>query len=172
MIINKKLEGDRIYLRTLTEQDATEKYRSWINNPEINKFLETKKTSIKELENYITTQNNDPNCLFLGIFLKENDTHIGNVRLSSIDFNKKSGSIGLLIGEKEYWGKGYGTETYKLFINYVFNNLNLKIITSGAYKENIGAHHIKKKVGFKLYKEEEDVLVYRLNKKDFFFFNQ
>ena len=36
-----RIEGERIYLRKLTENDASDEYASWINNQEVNKYLET-----------------------------------------------------------------------------------------------------------------------------------
>ena len=71
-----KIEGERLLLRILTEKDATEKYCSWINDPEVNKYLDTKAITLNELKQYINEKYNDPNCLFFGIFLKQNNIHI------------------------------------------------------------------------------------------------
>lgn len=66
-----KIEGKRIYLRKLDEKDATQKYCSWLNDPEVNKYLETREATIEELRQYIKDKNKNPNCLFLEFFLRK-----------------------------------------------------------------------------------------------------
>ena len=152
---NINIEGERIYLRPLKEEDASEDYCSWINNMEVNKYLDSKETTIEELKKYINKRWYDPNCLFLGIFLKNKDIHIGNIKLEPIDYEKRKATLGILIGEKEYWNKGYATETLKTLTSYAFNNLRLNEINLGVYKENIGAIKAYEKTGFKIYEENE-----------------
>lgn len=163
-----KIKGQRIYLRTLTIEDATEEYCSWINNPDINKFLESKKTSLDELKEYVTAQNNDPNCIFLGIFLNNNDQHIGNLKLEPINYKEKNAVIGFLIGNKNYWGKGYGTESYDTLIRYVFKNLDIEEIIMGAYDDNEASLKVANKIGFKEYDKIDNKIQLKLKKADFF----
>lgn len=143
------IKGEKIYLRELTEKDATEKYCKWLNDPVVNKYLETREATIEGLKKYIRKRREDPNSLFLGIFLKKNDKHIGNSKLEPIDFKNKTADFGMLIGEKDYWGKGLGTEITKLVVNYAFNELNLKKIRLGVIPENKRAIRVYEKVGFK-----------------------
>ncbi|KKN42515.1 hypothetical protein LCGC14_0712380 [marine sediment metagenome] len=158
-MLNKQvlLEGQRIYLRILTVNDASEKYCSWINDSDVNKFLESKKITIEELQEYIENKYNNLNCIFLGIFLKNNNVHIGNVKLEPIDFKEKKATLGILIGEKNCWGKGYATEALKMLISYSFNKINLKEIDLGVKKKNVGALKSYNKAGFEIYEETEEV---------------
>lgn len=155
-----KIEGKRIYLRTLTAKDASNRYYSWINDREINKYLESKKTTIADLHKYIKIRFNDPNSLFFGIFLKNKDIHIGNVKLEPIDFNVKKATLGILIGDKNYWNKGFATEALKILKDFAFNKLNLDEINLGVNKENIGAVKAYEKSGF--YVDEEDKNIYKM----------
>jgi len=145
-----KIEGDKIFLKTLSEKDATKEYCSWLNDPEVNKYLETKSATIAELKKYIREKNNNPNCLFLGIFFKKNNKHIGNIKLEPMDFKNLKATLGILIGNKNYWGKGIGNEVMKLLIKYAFSKLNLKEINLGVISENKRAISLFKKVGFKI----------------------
>jgi len=163
-----KIDGQRIYLRILTKYNGTEEYCSWINDKIVNEYLETKKTTIEELRDYIKIRYNDPNCLFLGIFLKDNNFHIGNIKLEPIDFNKKTGTLGILIGVKKFWIKGFGTEALKLLINYAFNTLDLEEINLGVYKENIAAINAYEKSGFTIFKENEKGYKMRVLKDIFY----
>jgi len=145
-----KLEGQRIFLKTLDQNQATKEYCGWLNDAEVNKYLETRETTIAKLKQYIKEKNENPKCLFFGIFFKENNKHIGNIKLEPIDFKNKKATIGILIGDKNYWGRGIGTEAIKVLVDYGFKNLNLKEINLGVISENKPALNLYKKVGFKV----------------------
>jgi len=154
----KKLEGRKIYLKTLLAKNATEEYCNWLNDPEVNQYLETRKATISELGKYIKEKNENPNCLFLGIFFKENRKHIGNIKLEPIDFKNQKATISILIGEKDYWGRGIGTEAITLFVDYGFKNLNLKEINLGVISENKAAIKVYEKAGFKIIHIEKNAV--------------
>ena len=154
--MKKIIEGKRVYIRELTEKDATERYCKWLNDPIVNEYLETRKATIEDLKTYINSRKKSINCIFFGIFLKKNNKHIGNVKLEPIDIVKKTSDFGMMIGEKEYWGKGIGTEVTQLVVNYAFNELNLKKIRLGVIPENMAARRVYEKVGFKITKIEKD----------------
>ncbi len=158
------IDGKRIYLRTLTVKDATERYRSWINDQEVNRFLDSKRITIDELEKYIQKRVNDSNCLFCGIFLKKNDIHIGNVKLEPINFIEKRATLGIMIGAKDYWNKGFATESLEIILNYSFNTLGLDEIDLGVYKKNTSAVKAYIKTGFEIYNEDyyEGDKIYRM----------
>lgn len=145
-----KIDGEKIYLKNLDEKNATQEYCDWLNDSEVNKYLETKEATIDELKQYIHDKNNNPNCLFLGIFLKENNKHVGNIKLEPIEFEEKKATLGILIGNKNYWGRGIGTEATKLLVNYAFNTLDLKEVNLGVISENKAAIEVYKNAGFKI----------------------
>jgi len=151
-LINKKfkIEGNSIYLRVLGEKDATQKYCDWLNDPEVNKYLETKEATTEGLREYINEKNISSNCLFFGIFYRENDEHIGNLKLEPIDFDYKRATFGILMGDKRYWGMGIGTEATKLIVDWAFDILDLKEINLGVIAENKAALKIYEKVGFQI----------------------
>ena len=100
MKLNHRIESNKIYLRTLDEKDATERYCDWLNDSSVNKYLETRKANINEIKNYILEKNNSCNCLFLGIFDKSNDVHVGNLKLEPIDFENNKATFSIMIGDK------------------------------------------------------------------------
>ncbi len=148
------------YLRELKEEDASQEYCNWLNDPEVNKFLETKKTTIEELKQYIKEKRENPDCLFLGIFLKDTNKHIGNIKLEPVDFENKKATLGILIGDKNYWGRGICTEAVKLLVDYVFENLNLEKVDLGVISENKAAINCYLKAGFKIKKIEQRAIKY------------
>jgi len=144
----QNISGKKIYLRELREEDASEEYCNWLNDSVVNKYLETKKCTLNELKEYIKKKVDDSNVCFFGIFVKENDKHIGNIKLEPIDFQQKKATLGILIGNKEYWGKGIGTDATKLILDHAFNDLNLEEIKLGVISENKAAIRVYEKVGF------------------------
>ncbi|MFH1536889.1 MAG: GNAT family protein [Patescibacteria group bacterium] len=147
---NRKINGETIYLRKLINKDATKKYCSWLNDPGVNKFLETRKSTIKDLKEYIKKQNHNQDSLFLGVFDKKNNVHIGNIKLEPIDWKKKKAIFGIIIGDKNYWGRGVGQEATKLTISYAFKNLGLKEIELGVISQNERARKAFERSGFKV----------------------
>src|SRR3989338_402702 len=118
-----KLTGERIYLRIMEESDATEAYCSWLNDPKVNRFLVTKSSTINELRDYIAKKIGRSDILFLGIFLKDDDKHIGTITLRGIDLASGKATIAMMIGNKNYWGKGLIGEAMRLLIDYSFREL-------------------------------------------------
>ena len=116
----------------------------------INEYLETKKATTFQLKQYVRNKNKNPKCLLLGIFLKKKQNHIGNIKLEPIDFKNKKATLGILIGDKIYWGRGIGAEAIKLILNYAFSKLNLKEVNLGVISKNKRAITLFKKIGFKI----------------------
>lgn len=127
------LYGERIYLRRLTEDDASEAYVRWMNDPDINQYLESKyyMHTIESTKAFIRSVTNDSNYQF-GIFLKDTDKHIGNIKVGGINHHHNYADIGFLIGDKSYWGKGIATEAIGLATEFGFNALKLNKICGGG----------------------------------------
>ena len=146
----KFLEGINIYLREVNETDVTDNYYNWINDPEINQYLETRyfprsKTNILD---YVKHMDGLSNEVFFAICDKATNKHIGNIKLGPINWIHRYGDISLLIGEKDYWGKGLATEAIRLVTEFGFYTLNLHKIKAGCYENNHGSAKAFEKVGF------------------------
>jgi ribosomal-protein-alanine N-acetyltransferase len=144
------IEGRCVCLREIRLSDANENYCDWMNNSKINQYLESRfeKWSIKKLKNYVNKTRRNTACVFLAITAKGNNKHIGNVKIGPINWIHKFADVGIIIGEKSFWGKGIATEVIKLVIDYSFHKLNLHKLTAGAYSNNIASIKAFKKVGF------------------------
>jgi [ribosomal protein S5]-alanine N-acetyltransferase len=84
----------------------------------------------------------------LAIILNDEDRHIGNIKIGPINQIHRFADIGLLIGERDCWGKGYATEALRLVTNYAFKTLNLHKLTAGCYDGNKGSEKAFIKAGF------------------------
>lgn len=150
------LSGTLIFLRELTEADATESYAHWLNDPEVNQWLETRHVTVPELRTYIREKRLSSNALLFGIFWKENGQHIGNIKLEPMDRENGEATIGILIGEKAYWGKGVATEATNLVTDFAFRNLHMHAVNLGVISENKSAIHVYEKCGFTLVRKEKE----------------
>jgi RimJ/RimL family protein N-acetyltransferase len=90
---------------------------------------------------------NSPNY-FWAVIVDQNEKHIGNMN-AYVDEQDLTGDIGILIGEKEYWGKGYGLEAYQIAMEYLFNEVGLRKITAGTMEPNIGMLRIMERLKMK-----------------------
>lgn len=141
--------GARIYVRELELSDATEKYQGWLRDPEVIKFLAVRNLTLDEIKSFIQEKKNNPFCILWGIFDRRNDAHLGNIKVEPIERSVRKATVGLLIGEKEYWNKGYGSEAMGLIIDYCFNYLGLEELNLGVAAEHAAAIAMYEKLGFK-----------------------
>jgi RimJ/RimL family protein N-acetyltransferase len=146
------LEGKRIYLREVRVSDVNENYHEWMNSPDVTKYLESRfrANSLESLREYVSAKTDDRDNVFLAIVLKDGDRHIGNIKLGPIDWIHRHADIGILIGEKDCWGKGFATEAIKAIVDYAFTVLNLHKLTAGCYSVNQGSARAFQRVGFEI----------------------
>ncbi len=142
----KFLIGERIYLRALEKEDL-EQCLEWINDPEIRHLatLEEYPFNRAKEEEWFEKVNKDKNVILFAICLND-DKLIGNLGITLLSGNA---NLGIMIGEKEYLGQGYGTEAMKLVLDYCFNTLNLHRVALGVSEFNERAIKCYEKVGFK-----------------------
>src|SRR5690606_33880262 len=89
------------------------------------------------------------NHVVLAIIETESGIHIGNVALQSINWVSRNAEFAILLGNKKYWGGGYGEEAAKLIVEYGFNRLNLHRIYCGTFHDNNGMIRLAGKLKMK-----------------------
>jgi RimJ/RimL family protein N-acetyltransferase len=142
------LSGERIYLRPLEMGDAG-RYRRWINDPDVRvplgRFLPL---SEKEEHELIEHAGAKPDTVRLAVVLKDGDRHIGGVGLQEIRWKDRAAMFGVLIGEEDCRGHGYGSEATRLMLRYAFETLNLNRVELCVYAFNAAAIRAYEKAGF------------------------
>ena len=148
------LRGDKVLLRPLKRSDITN-FLKWFNDPEVTQYLlfylpMTEMAEEKWIEN-AASRIQAGTDVYLVIEAIEGDSSkpIGNIALGGINPRDHSATFGITIGEKDYWGNGYGTEATQLILDYGFQQLNLHRISSSAFDFNERSIMLHKKVGFK-----------------------
>lgn len=148
MMYRAKRLLNEIYLRELEMADASPKYSKWLSDKKINRFLETKKATVDELKEFILSKQENPASLLFGVFLQVNDQHIGNVLLEPIQWCEKKARIGIMIGDRRFLGRGYGTQAIMMATEKAFKEFGLQKLYLGVHRENIPAIISYLKAGF------------------------
>lgn len=161
----KKVVGKRLYLSPINPEDV-EKYTEWINDLEITVNLTVAhKVITTAVEKEILEKLGKEGYNFAIVDL-ENDELIGNCGLMSVDNIQRTAELGIFIGNKEYWGKGYGQEVIGLILNFGFNILNLHNIMLKVKAFNKRAIKCYEKCGFKMIGVRRESLTYGDKKYD------
>ncbi len=145
------LKGNNIVLGPV-KREYIDSYLKWFNDPEITQYLNHFRplTRMMEEDWFDNLKNRNDNFHFAIIIPEENggEKLIGNCGLHAIDLKNRVGEVGITIGEKEYQGKGYGTEAMELLLNYGFKTVNLNRIQLRVYEFNNRAIKSYNRIGF------------------------
>jgi len=151
------LAGEKIILRPLKIEDL-EKTHEWRNNLELIKLTQGvrfPKTMEMDRDWFNQALNDKSNRnIYFGIDEIETGDFIGIIQLNNIDYISGTANWGFMIGETINQSKGIGTEFSTLILNYTFNNLNLRKITSYVVENNSISIRLFRKLGF----NEEGIL--------------
>lgn len=147
---NTTIQSKRFNLVTLRQSDVTDRYVRWVNNLN-NKYITyaSQNRSHADIQSYIAERENNSTILFLGIFVRETNEHIGNIKYESIDLINKTAVMGILIGEESWRGLGVAPEVIKSSSEWLNKKFNINQIILGVDSKNIAAVKAYTKIGFK-----------------------
>ncbi|MCC7364616.1 MAG: GNAT family N-acetyltransferase [Dehalococcoidia bacterium] len=143
------LEGELIRLRSHEPEDEPYFHR-WIHDPEVTEHLNARYPySHAQEREFASLTSTYQNATFSVVTLAEGQL-IGNVSLRNAVPEDRSCDLGIMIGDKEYWGRGYGTDTMRTACRFGFEMMNLHRIELEVFAGNDRAQHVYEKVGFKV----------------------
>ena len=148
-----QLTGENLTLRSICLSDVTESYVSWLNDPDVTLFMETrfKPQTKRDIETYVMEMIKNKNTYFFSIIHSRSKMHIGNIKLQChLHHYHKNAEISLFIGEKKFWGKGLGFEAISLVRDFAFENLKLHKLKAGCYANNLRSIKSFEKAGFNI----------------------
>ena len=173
----KDLQGKLVTLHPLVVSDCTEEYIGWLNDPEVNRYLETRwvnqgrntiKAFLEKME-----QSND--SVLFGINRLKDGKHVGNIKIGPVERYHLYADISYFIGDRSAWGQGLATEALSLVTRFGFDEMGLYKCKAGVYSSNKGSIRVLEKVGYQLegrLRDEflgedgrEDKLVYGMKKR-------
>lgn len=148
-MIHPNVVGPRLYLRPVELEDVPHLQR-WINDPEVNRTLETWRpmNALAERE-FVERVTASPTDVAWLIARRADDRPLGITGLHQIDWRTRQATFGILIGEPAEWGKGHGTEATALAVKAAFATLNLNRVSLLVYDANPRAARAYARVGFR-----------------------
>lgn len=142
----------RLLLRALEAADLNATYLAWLNDPEVNRYLETRfqPQTMEALQAYWQDHRDDPTSPWFAICLQVDGRHIGNIKLGPIQWLHRRADLSLFIGDRSCWGQGYASEAIAAVRDWAFDELDLQKLNAGIYGGNLGSRRAFEKCGFSL----------------------
>lgn len=143
------LVGDRLCLRPLEREDLVH-IRRWSQDAEFRGLIgETQPMSRVEAEAFFRRVQTEPDRVWFMITLKEDGRPIGEAGLLRIFPAWRTTDLSIMVGEREAWGQGYGTEAIRLLLDHAFGALKMHRVALGVVGFNERALRFYEKVGFR-----------------------
>lgn len=148
--MNYIIEGERVGFTELKEE-YVEQYRDWINDLEVSQFITHFGNILTQEaeEDWYRAQAESDEPTFTIHHLPD-DKPIGNCGIHNIDRCNDHGEMGILLGEKEYWDRGLGTEAVRLITDFGFAAVGLHGISLSVKSFNKRARRVYEKVGYQV----------------------
>jgi len=146
------IQGEKVRLRAIERSDI-QRFVRWLNDPEVTQFLlisSPLSTAMEEkwFDNQIQIAPSSGQILAIEVLVGDEWVHIGNTGLHDVDAVSRNAEFGIVIGEKAYWSRGYGTAATRLTLKHGFENLNLHRIFLHVYANNPRAIKTYEAAGF------------------------
>ena len=149
---NNFLIGEQCSLQPfeLDNQELIAFVWQWINDAEVTYYMFTgQRPFTKEQTAAMIKKDIEGGNILFSVRDKKSEKPIGYAGLYDIHPIARKAEFRILIGEKKFWGKGYGTEVTELLTYYGFDRLNLHRIYLGFTQANKGAGKAYEKAGYK-----------------------
>lgn len=148
----KMYQGSKVRLREYRREDAylAQKY---MNDAEIKMLLAPGipfPITFEEEEKWVMSNVSSKNEYSFAIETLEDNKYIGGCGINALDWKNSIATVGIFIGDKNYWSMGYGTDAMKVLINFIFNEMNINKIKLNVYSFNKRAVKSYEKCGFKI----------------------
>ncbi|MBU3194546.1 GNAT family N-acetyltransferase [Clostridium algidicarnis] len=143
--------GEKVCLRAYKEEDI-EKVTSFVNDKELKKFYDTDVSfpiTLWEEEKWVKSQKADKSGEYnFAIEDIKTKMYIGGCNIQNVNWLTRVALVGIMIGDKDYLGKGYGTDAMKVLMNFIFKDMNIHKIRLSTFSFNIRAQKSYEKCGF------------------------
>jgi [ribosomal protein S5]-alanine N-acetyltransferase len=139
-----------VELFMLEPDHVTERYVQWLNDPGLNRYLESRFSShtLESTRAFVAGCRQSDHSVMFGMSCKDPELqHVGNIKIE-INRPHRMGEVGILVGEKQVHGKGVATEAIRIVTRIAREELGLRRLTAGCYASNLGSERAFAKAGF------------------------
>ena len=144
-------QGTQVRLTAFTKDDLPTMAR-WYQDAEFLRLYDSRPAhprSETELGQWLEELRKDKNTFVFAIRLLEGQDLIGYLEIDGIDWQHGVCGMGLGIGDRANWGKGYGSEATKLALEFAFNELNMHRVQVTVFSYNTQSNILIEKMGFR-----------------------
>jgi RimJ/RimL family protein N-acetyltransferase len=144
-----RLEGTRVVLRPHSPLNLRA-FQRWYTDPEVARLTRYQDGPMRaeEIERFFAARVIGPDSLALAVHVKPDERLVGTTAFSQLDGDNGSALYHITIGEKDAWGRGYGTEATRLMLRHAFETLNLHRIALCVFAFNERAIRSYRSCGF------------------------
>lgn len=135
------IESADLGFRPLSDEDVTETLIGWLNDPEINRYIEARHEDQTEdtVAAYIAEAEEDPSVILMGAFDRVGGDMIGTAKLSGINGRYRIAELGIMVGDPDMHGQGFGTQMVAVMTEIGLVDLSLRKITATIYEPQVNA---------------------------------
>jgi [ribosomal protein S5]-alanine N-acetyltransferase len=147
------LKGNGISLRLCELSDCSENYVSWLADPEVNRYLETRWSAqtIDSIRVFVGSMIESPHSYLFAILLdgdSPSGKHVGNIKVGPVIPHHDFADVSYFIGDRNAWGRGLATEAVRVATRFGFERLKLHRLQAGLYETNVGSFRVLEKAGY------------------------
>lgn len=151
--MNDLLHGELVHLTAENPEVMAGSFYHWYQDTGWLRFLDTEPTRLfseKKWKEWLEKdlEKSESERMFFAIRKLEADTLIGFIGLFELYKQHGDTLVAIALGEREYWGKGYGTDAMRVMLRYAFNELNLRRVGLIVFEYNPRAVRSYEKAGF------------------------
>jgi ribosomal-protein-alanine N-acetyltransferase len=140
---------ERLVLDPVRAADVDGPYSRWFDDPEVVRHLETAGPLGRErIAAFVESCIADPATILLAIRWRSGSTHIGNVKLGPIVARHAHAGVGIVVGDRAFWGRGVAREVLAEVSRFAFATLPLEKLIAGVVVENLGSIRAFEAAGF------------------------
>jgi RimJ/RimL family protein N-acetyltransferase len=143
------LVGETVVLRRHAPANISA-FRRWYADPDVARLTRYQDGPMRadEIDRFFAARVIGPDSLALAVHIRASNRLIGSAAFSQLDGDNGSAMFHITIGEKEYWGQGYGTEATGLMLDHAFGTLGLHRVGLSVFAFNERAIRAYRKAGF------------------------
>ena len=143
------LEGDRVVLRKHVPENVSA-FQRWYSDPDVARLARYQDGPMRadEIDRFFQLRALGHESLTMAIHDRETDRLLGSCAFSQVDGDNGSAMFHITIGEKDTWGRGYGTEATRLMLEHAFGTLGLHRVALTVFEFNERAIRAYRRCGF------------------------
>jgi len=144
--------GPKVTLRLITLAYCSERYVSWLGDPLVNRYLETRWSahSLETVRAFVSDMIDSPDNYVFAMLRRSDSEHVGNIKIGPIHPRHSWADLSYFVGERSAWGEGLATDAIAVATRIGFDRLGLHRLRAGVYAGNVASRRALEKAGYVL----------------------